>query len=210
MLTEDELERIAAEEHYRQTIRKSLETEAAAASAPAPPAAPPMHGFAAKSLEFLNSSVGMWLLSSVVLTGGAAVIQQIQHDHEARMQNRQTLSTHTFEIHHRLDSMTFLLRRAKTVGEAKAALDGIFKSTIPLSPELQNRSLGSLYMGLMPLLAGTDKQQASQAFNLVKQLEEAELLLQSEPDALPLDRAQRTRITKLIDTIQGLHFLSVD
>jgi hypothetical protein len=210
MLTEDELERIAAEEHYRQTIRKSLETEAAAASAPAPPAPPPTHGFAAKSLEFLNSSVGMWLLSSVVLTGGAAVIQQIQHDHEARMQNRQTLSTHTFEIHHRLDSMTFLLRRAKTVGEAKAALDGIFKSTIPLSPELQNRSLGSLYMGLMPLLAGTDKQQASQAFNLVKQLEEAELLLQSEPDALPLDRAQRTRITKLIDTIQGLHFLSVD
>ena len=32
MLTDDELKRIAAEEHYRQTIRKSLEAEAAAAA----------------------------------------------------------------------------------------------------------------------------------------------------------------------------------
>ena len=213
MLTEDELKRIAAEEHYRQAIRKSLEAEAAAAvpaSAPAAAAQEEHHGLGHKLFEFLNSSVGMWLLSSVVLTGGAAVIQQIQHDHEARLQNRQTLSTHRFEIHHRLDNMTFLLRRAKTVGDAKAALDGIFKSTIPLSPELQNRSLGSLYMGLMPLLAGTDKEKASEAFKLVKQLEEAELVFQSEPDNQPLDQSQRNRLTKLVHTIQGLHFTAIE
>lgn len=211
MLTEDELKRIAAEEHYRQTIRKSLEAEAVAVAAPPEPPAPPTkHGFGTRLFEFLNSSVGMWLLSSVVLTGGAAIIQQIQHDHESRLQNRQTLSTHRFEIHHRLDNMTFLLRRAKTVGDAKAALDGIFKSTIPLSPELQNRSLGSLYMGLMPLLAGTEKQKASEAFTLVRQLEEAELVMQSQPDDHPLDQSQRNRLTKLVNTIQHLHFTSVE
>jgi hypothetical protein len=211
MLTDDELKRIAAEEHYRQTIRKSLEAEAAAVAAPpAPQAPPPKQGLGHKLFEFLNSSVGMWLLSSVVLTGGAAIIQQIQHDHEAKQQNRQTLSTHRFEIHHRLDNMIFLLRRAKTVGDAKAALDGIFKSTIPMAPELQNRSLGSLYMGLMPLLAGTEKEKASEAFKLVKQLEEAELVFQSEPDDHPLDQSQRNRLTKLINTIQHLHFTSIE
>lgn len=210
MLTDDELKRIAAEEHYRQTIRKSLEAETVAVSAPSPPPPPEKDSLGKKLFEFLNSSVGMWLLSSVVLTGGAAIIQQIQHDHEAKLQNHQTLSTHRFEIHHRLDNMTFLLRRAKTVGDAKAALDGIFKSTIPLSPELQNRSLGSLYMGLMPLLAGSDKQKASDAFKLVRQLEEAELVMQSQPDDHPLDQSQRNRLTKLINTIQGLHFQEME
>ncbi|MFO1163025.1 MAG: hypothetical protein U1E60_29605 [Reyranellaceae bacterium] len=210
MLTDDELKRIAAEEHYRQTVRKNLEAEAVALAPPPPPPPPERHGFGKRLFDFLNSSVGMWLLSSVVLTGGAAMIQQIQHDHEARLQNRQTLSTHRFEIHHRLDNMVFLLRRAKTVGDARAALDGIFKSTIPLSPELQNRSLGSLYMGLMPLISGTEKEKAAEAFKLVKQLEEAELVMQSQPESQPLDQSQRNRLTKLIHTIQALHFTAVE
>ena len=157
-------------------------------------------------MEFLNSSVGMWLLSSVVLTGGAALIQQIQHDHEIRLKNRQDLTSHRFEIEHRLDNMVFLLRRAKTVGDAKAALNGIFKSPIQLTPELQNRSLSSLYLSIYPLLEGTDQQKTTQAFNLVKRLEDAELLLQSVPDDKALDNEQRTQLTKLVTAIQHLHF----
>ena len=205
MLTEEEAKRIAAEERYRHEIRKSLaEGEAAVAVAAAP--APVKHGFGAKLMEFLNSSVGMWLLSSVVLTGGAAMLQQIQHDHEIRLKNRQDLTSHRFEIEHRLDNMVFMLRRAKTVGDAKAALGGIFKSPIQLTPELQNRSLGSLYLSVYPLLEGSDQQKTTRAFNLVKQLEEAELLLQSQPDDKPLDNDQRIQLTKLVTTIQHLHF----
>lgn len=158
-------------------------------------------------MEFLNSSVGMWLLSSVVLTGGAAFLQQIQHDHETRLKNRQDLTSHRFEIEHRLDNMVFMLRRAKTVGEAKAALGGIFKSPIQLTPELQNRSLSSLYLSVYPLLEGTDQQKTTRAFNLVKRLEEAEILLQPLPDDKPLDSEQRDQLTKLVTTIQHLHFL---
>src|SRR5690349_10078779 len=125
MLTEDEMKRIAAEERYRHSIRKSLEEEAAKpapAPEPVPPAPPEKKGFGSKAFEFFNSSVGMWLLSSVVLTGGAAFLQQIQHDHETAMKDRADLVSHRFEIEHRLDGMGFLLRRAKTVGDAKAAL----------------------------------------------------------------------------------------
>jgi hypothetical protein len=205
MLTDAELQRIAAEEHYRHAIRKTFEAQAA----PAEPAAPPVpekHGFGKKLFEFLNSSVGMWLLSSVVLTGGAAILQQIQHDHEIAQKNRQDLSSHKFEIQHRLDSMTFLLKRAKTVGDAKNALNGVFKSAIPLTPELQNRSLASLYMSIQPLLAGSEKQKTSEAFELVRQLEESELLLQPQPDDKPLDAAEHAKLTKVINAIQKLHF----
>ncbi|MDP1749652.1 MAG: hypothetical protein Q8L22_09345 [Reyranella sp.] len=202
MLTEEEAKRIAAEERYRHEIRKSL----AGAETPATAPVPEKHGFGKKLFEFLNSSVGMWLLSSVVLTGGAAMLQQIQHNHEIAQKNRQDLTSHKFEIQHRLDSMTFLLRRAKTVGEAKNALNGVFKSSIPLTPELQNRSLASLYMSIQPLLAGTEKQKTTEAFELVKQLEESELLLQAQPDDKPLGSGELAKLTKVIAAIQKLHF----
>ncbi len=205
MLTEDEMKRIAAEERYRHSIRKSLEEESARpAPEPPPPPAPP--GFGAKLYEFLNSSVGMWLLSSVVLTGGAAFLQQVQHQHEIDQKNRADLISHRFEIEHRLDGMNFLLRRAVTVGDAKAALSGVFKSAIPVTPELQNRSLASLYLSVYPLLAGTEKQKTNKAYNLVKELEDVELLLQPLPDDKPLDDAQRSQIAKLMSAIQQLKF----
>lgn len=205
MLTEEEMKRIAAEERYRHSIRKSLEEESAGPPPePPPPPAPP--GFGSKLYEFLNSSVGMWLLSSVVLTGGAAFLQQVQHQHEISLKNQADLTSHRFEIEHRLDGMSFLLRRAVTVGDAKAALGGVFKSAIPVTPELQNRSLASLYLSVYPLLAGTEKEKTNRAYNLVKQLEDIELVLQPLPDDKPLDEAQRTQIAKLMTAIQQLKF----
>lgn len=205
MLTEDEMKRIAAEERYRHSIRKSLEEESASPAAEPPPPPPPP-GFGAKLYEFLNSSVGMWLLSSVVLTGGAAFLQQVQHQHEISLKNQADLTSHRFEIEHRLDGMSFLLRRAVTVGDAKAALGGVFKSAIPVTPELQNRSLASLYLSVYPLLAGTEKEKTNRAYNLVKELEDIELVLQPLPDDKPLDDAQRTQIAKLMTAIQQLKF----
>lgn len=143
----------------------------------------------------------------MVLIGGAAFLQQVQHDHEIAQKNRDDLSSHKFEIQHRLDSMTFLLKRAKTVGDAKNALNGVFKSSIPLTPELQNRSLASLYLTIQPLLAGSARDKTTEAFELVRQLEEAELLLQSQPDDKPLDSGELAKLTKVITAIQKLHFI---
>lgn len=205
MLTEEEMKRIAAEERYRHSLRVSLEQESAKpAPEPAPPPAAP--GFGAKVYEFLNSSVGMWLLSSVVLTGGAAFLQQVQHEHEISQKNQTDLINHRFEIEHRLDGMNFLLRRAKTVGDAKAALSGVFKSAIPLTPELQNRSLASLYLAIYPMLAGSEKDKTNRAYNLVRELEDVELLLQPLPDDKPLSDDQRAQISKLMTAIQQLKF----
>lgn len=203
MLSPEEIQRIHAEEKLRHQIRKELET----ASAPkaAQTSSPPAPGFGKKVMDFLNSSVGMWLLSSVVLTGGAATIQQIQHQYQIREQNHQQLVSHLFEIQNRLDSMEYLLRRAQTVGDAREALHGLFKSIFPLAPELQNRSLVSLYFSVYSLIPGDRQVKAEQAIEFVRQLEDAEFSLQSRPANQPLTDADRTRFNKLIQSCKAIH-----
>jgi len=56
--------------------------------------------------------------------------------------------------------MECALRTAKTVGDAKDALSSLSKSKFPLTPELQNRSLGSLYLNIYELLSGTQQEKA--------------------------------------------------
>lgn len=193
---------IEAEEELRYQVRKRLDTEHGVV---APPPAPPRHGFGKKVMEFFNSSVGMWLLSSVVLTGGAALIQNIQHNHEIEQKNREQLSAHRFEVTHRLDQMEYGLRRAKTVGDAKAAMDGMFKSKFPLSPDLQNKSLGSLYLTMLQLVSGTSDQKSTEVMDFIRRLEEIELSLQALPDDKPIDTEQREHLRKLLNSIKNLH-----
>lgn len=206
MLSDEQRRIIEAEEQVRHEVRSRLNAENPPPPPPPPPLPPP-DSFGKRIFDFFNSSVGMWLLSSVVLTGGAALLQNIQHSHEIAQQNRQQLATHRFEITHRLDQMEYGLRRATTVGEAKAAMDGMFKSKFPLTPELQNRSLASLYLTMYELLSGTERQKSEQAMNFIRRLEEAETSLQAKTDDNDkLDENQKELMHKLIKSIKALHY----
>ncbi len=211
MLTPEDIKRIHAEEQLRHEIRQQLGAASQAKSElnTAIPEVPKPHGFGKKLMDFLNSSVGMWLLSSVVLTGGAALIQQVQHNYQIREQNHQQLVSHLFEIQNRLDNMEYLLRRAQTVGDAKKALNGLFKSLFPLSPELQNRSLASLYFSVYNLIPGTRQEKAQEAIEFVRQLEDSEYALQARPDTQPLTDTDRAQFDKLIKACKAIH-LSID
>jgi hypothetical protein len=209
MLSDEQRQLIEEEERVRHEIRRRLDADNPPPAAPVSPAAE--GGFGKRIFEFFNSSVGMWLLSSVVLTGGAALLQDIQHKHEIEQKNREQLAAHRFEITHRLDEMEFGLRRAKTVGEAKAAMDGMFKAKFPLTPELQNRSLGSLYLTMNQLVSGTDDQKSEEAMTFIRRLEEAELSLQDETDDKDLlDEAQKERMRKLVKSVKALHLTGKD
>lgn len=208
MLTDEKKKLIELEERYRHDIKKSLETEAHVLASEVSNVVSEVKAggdkLGAQIMTFLNSSVGMWLLSSVVITGGAAVFQQIQHQYEVNQKNQAQLISYKFEIENRLDNMAYALRQAKTVGDAKAALSGLFKSKYPLTPELQNRSLESLYLNIYELLSGTQQQKAQSAIDLVRQIGEAEILLQSEPDTKPIGDQERIGFSKLIKSIQAL------
>jgi hypothetical protein len=201
MVQQEHLDRIRDEEVLRMRIRQELGSlrSPAAPAEPAPPPPPPASpGFGQKLMDFLNTSLGMWVLSSVVLTGGAAVIQQVQHNFQIREQNHRQLVNHVFEINNRLDNMEFLLRRATTVGEAKKALEGLFKSIYPLTPELQNRSLSSLYFTVYSLIPPSRQNRADEAIELVRQLADSEYTLQSRADDMPLTDPDRAQFEKLI------------
>jgi len=198
MLTPEEVKHIHAEERLRNDIRQHIET----ATSPA------VEEVSVKSnalMEFLNSSLGMWILSSVLLTGGAATYQQIQHGYQIHEQNHQLLVSHLFEIQNRVDNMEYLLRRANTVGDAKKALSGLFRSTFPIAPELQNRSLSSLYFSVYSLIPGTSQQKAQEAIEFVRQLEDSEYSLQSRPDTQILTTADRDQFNKLISACKSIH-----
>lgn len=201
MPSAEDIKRIHAEEMLRQEIRHEIETSKKSESFKSSNGS----GLSQKLMEFLNSSVGMWLLSSVVLTTGAAMIQQFQHTYQIREQNHKQLVTHLFEIQNRLDNMEYILRRAQTVGEAKEGLKGLFKSIFPLTPELENRSLVSLYFAVYSLIPGDRQVKAKEAIEFVRQMEQSEFTFQARPDAEKLNDEDREQLRKLIQACKAVH-----
>lgn len=208
MLTDDMKQLIEHEERYRHEFKKSLEAQSHAISQNLGMVVSEVRSekekLGTQIMAFLNSSVGMWLLSSVVITGGAAGIQQIQHKYEIEQKNQAQLISYKFEIENRLDNMEYALRTAKTVGDAKDALSGLFKSKFPLTPELQNRSLASLYLNIYELLSGTQQEKAQTAINFTREMEDAENVLQAEPNAKPIGAQEKAIFKKLIESIRAL------
>lgn len=201
MPSAEDIKRIHAEEMLRQEIRDQIEASKKSESSKSSDGS----GLSQKLMDFLNSSVGMWLLSSVVLTTGAAMIQQFQHSYQIREQNHKQLVVHLFEIQNRLDNMEYILRHAQNVGEAKEGLKGLFKSIFPLSPELENRSLVSLYFAVYSLIPGDRQVKAKEAIEFVREMEQSEFTFKSRPDSEKLNDGDREQLRKLIQACKAVH-----
>lgn len=197
MLNHEEIRRIHAEERLRLNIRKHIEAVNSSDEKPSDKSN--------KLMEFLNSSLVIWLLSSVILTGGATVFQKIQHKYQINEQNHQQLMSHLFEIHNRLDNMDYQLRQSKTVGDAKRAMNNLFKNSFPIAPELQGRSLNSLYFSIYNLIPDMEQKKAQEAIEFVRQLEDSEFLLQSRPEHELLTIKDKNNLKKLIAACKSLH-----
>jgi hypothetical protein len=209
MLSDEQKKIIEAEETHRHEFRKTLEEVSVTVSKKVDDVISEVKAeevkLGSKLMAFLNSSVGTLLLSSVVITGGAGLIQQIQHNYDTQQKKREQLVIYKFEIENRLDNMEFALRRAQTVGDAKDALNRLFKSKFPLSPELENRSLASLYLNIYELVPGTEKQKAQAAIDFIRELEDAEYLLNSQTNnTKPIDAQDKVQFSKLIKSIRAL------
>jgi len=123
---------------------------------------------------------------------------------KSNKKNQAQLISYKFEIENRLDNMEYALRTAKTVGDAKDALSGLFKSKFPLTPKLQNRSLASLYLNIYELLSGTQQEKAQTAINFTREMEDAENVLQEEPNDKPIGAQEKAIFKKLIESIRAL------
>jgi hypothetical protein len=209
MLSEETKKTIEAEERFRHDLKVKLEAELASAKSAFASVQKEVgqaeKRTASKVMEFLNSSVGTWFLSSVVITGGAAMLQQIQHSHEIEQKNKTQLIAYQFEIGTRIQNMKFFLTQAKTVGDAKVALASVFQSKFPLNPELEKQSLSALYFNLHQLIEGSEKEKTRLAMAVVLDLEQAEFLLRSQKNDQLLDANDKEKLAKLVTSIENLH-----
>ena len=195
MLDNDKKKIIEAEERYRHEIAEKLRTEAGFIKNEAIKIE---KDFWSKASEVLNSNFGLWFLSSVFITGGAALYQIAQHHYEAKLNTQKELITCEFEIANRLNSMKFLLLRAKTNGDAQTALTAVNKSFGAVSTEYEHVNIAVLYFKIFQLTRIRDPQMEG----YVKELEEKNLAIQSENPKTPFDEASRKRLIELISTLQ--------
>jgi len=209
MLSEEIQKKIEAEERFRHELKLKLGAELASAkSAFTSLEHSVVRGekkVGSKIMEFLNSSVGGLFLSSVVITGGAAVLQQIQHNYENEQKSKAQLIAYQFEIGTRIQNMRYFLTQAKTVGDAKLALASVFQSKFPLNPELEKQSLSALFFNLHQLIKGSEKEKTRRAMDVVLKLEQAEYALQSKPNNQLLDANDKEKLVKLVAAIESMH-----
>ncbi|QWE10023.1 hypothetical protein [Polynucleobacter sp. es-EL-1] len=202
MLTDEKKALIEDEERFRHELRQKIEGDIATTGQEIKASEKKLFE---KINTFLNSSIGLLLVSSVVVSGGGALYQQIEHDYESREKSKEQSLTFKFEIGDRIKNMQFLLKRAKTVGDAKVAMAGMFKSQFPLNSSLDNKSLSSLYFSLYQLAEGTEKERSKEAIQILDELEELEYSLQSRVNTDVLNASEKEQIIKLVSSIESMH-----
>jgi hypothetical protein len=195
MLDDQKKKIIEAEEQFRHNIAEKLRSESKAIEQSVREMEKDLWG---KISELLNSNFGLWFLSSVFITGGAALYQITQRHYEAKLNTEKEVITCEFEIANRLSGMKFMLLKAKTIGDARAALTPISKSFGAVSAEYENVNIAVLYFKIFQLTGVRNKELG----NYVKELEERYLEMQSENPKAALSDADRNRLIELISALQ--------
>jgi hypothetical protein len=203
MLDNEKKKIIEAEEHYRHQIAEKLRSEAGTIQNAGKKIE---QDFLSKLSQALNSNFGLWLLSSVFITGGAALYQIAQHHYEVKLNTQKELLTCEFEIANRLHGMKFLLLKAKTNGDAQHALTGVSKSFGAVSAEYEHVNIAVLYFKTIQLTGSID----SQIAGYVKELEEKNLAIQSESPKDPFNESDRKRLIEIINALQRYAHQQID
>jgi len=197
MLSEEKKSLITAEERYRHEIASKLRSEIGAIGEEALSIERSIWG---KVNELLNSNVGMWFLSTVLVTGGAGAYQAMQHHYEVQIHNRAQLTTHQFEIGNRIQNMKYFLRKAQTVGDAQLALKSVFQSKTPVNPEVEKLSLSVIYFNFYQMLGTQNKE----ALELVRKLEDQEYILQTQKPSNPLPDAEKQKLLSWVEELEQI------
>jgi hypothetical protein len=195
MLDDKRKSLIEAEEEYRHKISQKLKAEVQSIEQSVKGAEKDFWG---KASDILNSNFGLWFLSSVFISGGAALYQITQHHYLEKLNTQKELIICEFEIANRLNAMKFLLQKAKTYGEAQAALTPITKSFGAVSSAYEHVNIAALYFKTYQL---TGEMHIDIA-NKVKDLEEMNLAIQAANPKTPFSDPDRNKLLALVADLQ--------
>lgn len=195
MLDDDKKKLIEAEESYRHQIAQKIRSEFQSAEETI---AKIEKNFWGKGLEILNSNFGIWILSSVFISGGAAIYQIAQHHYTEKLASQKEILTCEFEIANRLNAMSFLLKKAQNIGDAQHALTPITKSFGAVTPEYEHVNIASLYF---KYYQETGVRQREIEEN-VKELEEINLSIQQANPKSALSDEERNKMLQIISFLR--------
>jgi hypothetical protein len=202
MLDDEKKSLIEEEERYRHEIAKNISDEASIAEKDIETTA---HKVWAKIYDLLNSNVGLLILSSVFISGGAAFYQNMQHSYESRASSQKEIISCEFEIANRLYVVKSSISHAKTVGDALQALTGAKKSLGPVKPEFQNVGLAVLYFNLYQL---TGKRNPSIEQDL-REIERVYSSLQEQDPKAPFNEVDKESMTKIFNELFELNLKDI-
>ncbi len=155
-LPEPDRERVRLEEVFREEVRKSLQQP---------------RTFGQQVLEFFNSSLGLFILSSVVLGGFSTLATTWFNNHQEQARSLETERRLDIEIGFRLHQLPLLANQPVTFTQLHTAKGAVFGKAEyhpqagklgefePVFPEYLGRSLFSLVWELQRTVPSKDKSQ---------------------------------------------------
>jgi hypothetical protein len=143
------MDRIRSEEIYREQVRQSLQPPPAVRS---------------RIMGFLNSSFGIFCLSSIIVAGFTTIYTRYTEGRQARSANEELVRKLDAEISYRISELRLLrtnifpfddlhTARAAVTGRTRSIADvGVLGNFDPIFPEFGGRSLYALLWQLQRLL----------------------------------------------------------
>ncbi len=151
MLTDLEKEKIRLEETYRNEVKELLQKKEAKKS------------FFDKLISFLNTSLGLWLLSAIFVSGGIKLYEDYKANSEDKKKTNEAIAKLDLEISYRYSRLLVNLYELTDKDSDSAKLSNKYNSDdvkkVALSLKNSNNSIGDYFypeysnLSLLALLA---------------------------------------------------------
>ena len=197
-LTDARKAEIALEEIYRAEIQPIKQIGTLAADA---------DSVGRRLIRFFNSNLGIWLLSSVILSGMATFLQREHAKSVAKAVNRLQIESTKFNVSDRVEELRFFLRNANTNAECAQALETLFRTGYPNPGHTGGSSVYSLVYAIYPLLANPHDEVIKDALETIRKMEHKYMELKGlEAGVSPPANTKETLYAQL-DHLQSLQLV---
>jgi hypothetical protein len=197
-LTDERKAEIALEEIYRARIQPIKKTDALVADA---------DSVGRRLLKFFNSNLGIWLLSSVVLSSMATFLQREHTESISKAANKLHIQSTKFKVSDRVEELRFFLKNANTNAECAKALETLFRTSYPNPGPTGGSSLYSLVYAIYPLLADPHDKVIKSALETIRLLEHKYVELRGLEANAPPPADTKEKLYTHLDYLQSLQLV---
>jgi hypothetical protein len=203
MLTDNDRERIRAEEAFRHALRQEI-TQSGPAPAKKEPEKPPT--LWQKFMAFANTSFGIWALSTVAIGGISSGYQLISHHYEMVRQDEARAHRLQSEIVNRFDQMTEKLAGGRDKTVILDALKELDSGSVKMFDDLVEKNVVTLAVQLRDLVGAKDQAQIDLALPILREMVLLNQLVRQNGAAgpVPSDADAYAKLTAALDKLGKL------